>query len=349
MRYDAIVVGGGVNGLTTAALLGRAGKRVVLLEQRETLGGVCSTEEFHPGFRASICVDDPGWMPPALASEIDLARHGYAPTFAPVGAVFPVAGGPPIALGASPVQAVAALRRHSPGDAQQWVAFCEQVARLSGMLERIYSTRAPAVGNTELSELWSMLTLGRRLRGLGKRGMVDFLRAVPMPVADYLDEWFESAALKGALAWSGVRDVQHGPMSGGTTLVFLHQHVGIPSGLIGGRRLTSGGVGALPAALTLAARSAGVDLRVGAEVIQVVTRGDRATGVVLVNGEQLEAPVVVSSADVRRTFGRLVEPGAFDPDFLAAVGHVRMRSPSVRVHLALDALPAFAGFRLSPE
>lgn len=342
MRCDAIVIGGGVNGLTTAALLGQAGKKVVLLEQREALGGVCSTEEFHPGFRANICVDDPGWMPAALATQLDLTRHGYAPTVASAGAVFPVPGGPPVVLGANATQTSAALRRHSPGDASKWPAFCEQVARLSGMLEAMYSTRAPAVGNTELGELWGMLTLGRRLRGLGKRGMVDFLRAIPMPVADYLDEWFESSALKGAVAWSGVRDVQHGPMSGGTTLVFLHHHVGLPVGLIGGRRLTAGGVGALPAALAGAARAAGAELRVNAEVIQVVTRGDRVTGVVLVNGEQVDAPVVVSSADVRRTFGRLIEPGAFDPEFLAAVDHVRMRSPSVRVHLALAALPAFA-------
>ena len=342
MTFDAIIIGAGVNGLTTAACLARAGRKVVVLEQRATLGGVCSTEEFHRGFRANICVDDPGWMPAALAAALDLGSHGYRPSFAPIGAVFPVDGAAPVVLSATPSQAAASLQRVAPADAAKWPAFCDQVARLSGMFEALYLTRAPAVGSTQLGELWSLLSLGRRLRGLGKRGMIDFLRAAPMEVADYLDEWFESPALKGAVAFGGVRDVQHGPMSGGTTLVLLHHHVGMPAGLINGRRLSPGGVGALPNALAAAARAAGADIRLNAEVVQVVTRGDRVSGVVLVNGEQLEARHVVSSADVRRTFGTLLEPGLFDPEFLGATESVRMRSPSVRVHLAVDGLPGFA-------
>jgi phytoene dehydrogenase-like protein len=343
MSWDVIVIGAGVNGLTTATLLARAGKRVLVVEQQHVVGGVCVTEEFHPGFHANICVDDPGWMPPAVAAALNLSQHGYAPAFAPVGTVYAPAGGPPVVLGANVSQAAAALQRVSPADAAKWPAFCAQVAKLSGMLTAIYEARSPDVGNTALPELWSMLSLGRRLRGLGKRGMIDFLRAVPMEVADYLDEWFADAALKGALSFGGVRDVQHGPMSGGTTLVLLHHHVGMPAGLINGRRIARGGVGALPRALASAAHAAGVEIRLNAEVIQVVTRADRVSGVVLVNGEQLPASVVVSSADVRRTFGTLVEPGLFDPEFLRAAANVRMRSPSARVHIALDGLPAFPG------
>lgn len=341
MNYDAIVIGAGVNGLTAAAALARAGRRVLVAEQRGAVGGVCSTEEFHPGFHANTCVDDPGWFPPAVARELDLAHHGYEPVFAPAGAAFPVDGAAPVVLSADVNRAAASLRPHAPDDAGAWGDFCTQVSRLAGMFEALYSTRAPAVDAAGLAELLPLLAVGRRLRGLGKRGMVDFLRAVPMPVADYLDEWFGSPALKGALAFGGVRNVQHGPMSGGTTLVFLHHHVGMPAGLVNGRRVVPGGVGRLPAALAAAARAAGAEIRTNAEVIQVVTSRGRVSGVVLVDGAQLNAPVVVSSADVRRTFSTLVEPGLFDPEFLGATDAVRMRGPAARVHVALDGLPAF--------
>ncbi|MCC6316349.1 MAG: NAD(P)/FAD-dependent oxidoreductase [Gemmatimonadaceae bacterium] len=342
MSYDVIVIGAGVNGLTTATLLARAGRKVLVVEQRDVVGGVCATEEFHPGFRANICVDDPGWMPAPLAELLGLARHGYAPTFAPAGTVIPVHDAAPVVLDADPSRGAAALQRIAPRDAARWTEFCTQLAALSGMLAEIYSRRAPLVGSTAPRDLWDLLSSGRRLRKLGRRGMIDFLRAVPMEVADYLDEWFEHPALKGALSFGGIRDVQHGPMSGGTTLVLLHHHVGMPLGLVNGRRVVTGGVAALPLAIEAAARAAGVEIRCGAEVIQVVTRDDRVAGVVLVNGERLVARTVACSADVRRTF-MLVEPGLFDPGFLHAVDHVRMRGPSARVHLAVDGDPGFGG------
>lgn len=342
MSHDVIVIGAGVNGLVAAITLARDGLKVLVLEQREVPGGVCTTEEFHPGFRANICIDDPGWMPDALATELDLARHGYAPSMSAVGAVFPTGGGSPVVLSANVPEAVNAIRPHSVRDATHWETFCGQVTKLSGMLGSFYCKRAPSPSDTSLRELWSLASSGRAMRGLGKRGMVDFLRCVPMPVSDYLDEWFENEALKGALAFGGVTNVQHGPLSGGTTLVFLHQHVGMLRGLINGRRVLRGGVGQLPNALTAAARAVGVELRTQAEVVQVMAQNDRVSGVVLAGGEEISARVVLSSADVRRTFSTLVDPGLFDPEFLHATDHVRMRSPTVRVHLALNGLPAFS-------
>lgn len=341
MTHDAIVIGAGVNGLVSATMMARAGRKVLVLEQRQTLGGVCATEEFHPGFRANICIDDPGWMPDALSKELDLGRHGYAPSMSTAGAVYPTAHGP-VVLSSSIPEAVNAIRPHSVRDATRWEAFCDQVFRLSGMLGTIYSRRAPSPGDTSLGELWSLASLGRSMRGLGKRGMIDFLRCVPMPVSDYLDEWFENDALKGALAFGGVTNVQHGPLSGGTTLVFLHQHLGMLRGLINGRRTVRGGVGQLPTALAAAARAAGVEIRTGVEVLQVVVKNDRVSGVALADGQELGAHVVLSSADVRRTFSTLVDPGLFDPEFLHATDHVRMRSPTVRMHLALNGMPAFS-------
>ncbi|MEP7345402.1 MAG: NAD(P)/FAD-dependent oxidoreductase [Gemmatimonadaceae bacterium] len=341
MTYDAIVIGGGVNSLVTASYLARAGRRVVLCERRQALGGLTVTEEFYPGYRANTCVDDAGWVPPNVVRDLVLAQHGYVPTLAPVGITIPLDGAVPLVVPTNMARAVEVLRQVSPADAGRWPGFCELVARLAGFLEALYSVRAPDVHTKAPTDLLTMLSLGRRLRGLGKRGMIDLLRTIPMPISDFLDEWFEHPGLKAALAYLGVLNVQHGPFSGGTALVFLHRHVGLPVGHIGGRRMTTGGVGRLAAALVSASRAAGAELRTDAEVAEIAVENERATGVRLTSGEALNAPIVVSGTDPRRTFGTLVDPGCFDPEMLNAVENIRMRGPATRVHVALSGLPAF--------
>jgi phytoene dehydrogenase-like protein len=333
MRYDALVIGGGVNGLTTAAYLARAGKKVLVAERRATLGGLCATEEFHPGFRANSCVDDAGWVPPALLKELGIAP----PVFASRSMTIPIDGAPPIAI-TPDVQATAStIRPHSARDAARWPEFCALVARLSGFMEALYSMRAPAVESNAPADLLSLLSVGRRLRGLGKRGMIDVIRTIPMPIADLLDEWFEHEALKGALSTLGVMNVQHGPQSGGTALVFLHNHVGLPLGSIGGRRVMRGGVGTLVDALAGELARSGGDIRLSAEVSRVRVQDDRVVGIALASGDEIDVSTVVSSVDPRRTFS-LLDAGDLDPEFLRAVDCVRMRGPQVRMHLALDAM-----------
>jgi phytoene dehydrogenase-like protein len=346
MKHDVIVIGAGVNGLTSAAYLARGGRTVLVLEQRATTGGICSTEEFFPGFRANTCVDDIGWMPSSVMRDLGLTGFG---ALAPVSMTIPVAGAAPIVITPDIAATSASLRRHSPNDAAKWPEFCAFVTQLCGFLETLYGVRAPAVESNAPADLMTLLSLGKKLRGLGRRGMIDLIRTIPMPVADVLDEWFESDALKGALSTIGVRNVQHGPQSGGTALVFLHNHVGLPLGAIGGRRIATGGVGSLPTALDAIVTKAGGTIRTGAEVVRIRVRDDRVTGVVLASGEEIEASVVVSSADVRRTFATLCDAGDFDPEFLHAVDCVRMRGPQVRVHLALAQEPTCGEITVAPS
>jgi phytoene dehydrogenase-like protein len=334
---DVIVIGAGANGLAAAALLAASGRRVVVVERREIVGGLLATEEFHPGFRANACRDDTGWIAPEVAR---LLGREAPPVPAEAGLVVAGDGSAPFATTPDAGATGAALATLSTADGARWGAFCAFVARVAAFLEAAYDTRPPRVQSRAPGDLLALASLGRRLRSFGRREMLEVLRAVPMPVADLLDEWFETPALKGALATIGVRDVLHGPLSSGTGLVFFHQHVGLPSGHIGGRRTMPGGTGELPERLATAARRAGARLELGRDVREILVRDARVSGVRLASGEELAAATVLSSADPRRTFSML-DPMWLDPGLLEAVDHVRMRGATARVHFALDGLPAF--------
>jgi phytoene dehydrogenase-like protein len=337
-RYDAIVIGAGANGLATAALLAKKAKRVLVLERRDVAGGTSATEEFHPGYRANACRDDAGWVPDPLVRQLQLDRHGLLWLPATAGFVSLSADAPPVATYPDVGRTVDELKRHSPADAGRWADFCGFVNRVAGFLQAAYSMRAPRVQSRAFGDLIALAGLGRRLRKLGKREMMEVLRVVPMPVADLAEEWFSLESLRAMLAVAGTRDVMHGPMSGGTALVFLHQQVGQLPGSIGVRRVPRGGTGALAVAFAGAAREAGAEIRLGAEVSELIVERAQVSGVRLTTGEELAATHVVSSADPRRSFS-WIDPMWLDPEFLRAVDNIRMRGSSARVHYALDGLP----------
>ena len=338
--YDAIVIGAGANGLAAAALLGRKGKRVLVLERRDVAGGTNATEEFHPGFRASACRDDAGWVPDQLVKRLQLAKHGLHWLPPSAGLVLVGSDAPAVATYPDIGRTLEGLKAVSPVDAGRWPAFTSFVERVSMFLQAAYTTRAPKAQSRALGDLVSLAGLGQRLRRLGKREMMEVLRVVPMPVADLGEEWFSHESLRAMLAVAGTRDVMHGPMSGGTALVFLHQQVGLPAGSFGVRRVPRGGAGGLVTALAAAARDAGVEIRLGAEVSEVTVERARVSGVRLATGEELGTAHVISSADPRRSFS-WIDPMWLDPELLRAVDNIRMRGSTARVHYALDALPKF--------
>ena len=337
-RYDAIVIGAGVNGLATAALLARKNRRVLVLERRDVAGGTNATEEFHHGFRANACRDEVGWVPDALVRQLQLERHGLQWVQPSAGLVALGADRPPVATYPDVARTIDGLRSMTAPDAARWQAFTEFVGGVARFLEAAYSTRVPRAQSRALGDLIALAGLGRKLRKLGKRGMMEVLRVVPMPVADLAEEWFAHEGLRAMLAVTGTRDVMHGPMSGGTALVFLHQQVGLGGASLGVRRVPRGGTGALASAVAAAAREAGVEIRLGAEVSQLLVEKWRVTGVRLNTGEELRSTHVVSSADPRRSFS-WCDPMWLDPELLRAVDNIRMRGSTARVHYALDALP----------
>ncbi|MEK6769812.1 MAG: NAD(P)/FAD-dependent oxidoreductase [Gemmatimonadota bacterium] len=326
MTFDAIVVGAGVNGLVTAALLAKAGRRVLVLERRSVTDGS----------------PDAGWIPPRVVRDLALGSKELQ-VWRPdpwIAATLPDGGR--LELSQDVARSVEAIKRLSPADAAKWPEFCERMGRLARVLEALYSAPPPDIMTRDLGELARLAGLGWQVRRLGKQAVVDLLRTLPMSVADLLDEWFESDALKGVLGAAGITDLCQGPRSGGTAFLMLHHHVGSPAGVFRPPLSNLGDV-------LGRTEAPGVEVRRGAEVTGITARAGLVTGVVLAGGEEIGAPVVVSSADPRRTLLGLAEPGWFDPEFVRAVRNIRCRGVTAHLTLTLDRAPGFSTFAVAPS
>jgi phytoene dehydrogenase-like protein len=343
--YDVIVIGAGANGLVSAARLGRAGLRVLLLEREEALGGQGRMVEFAPGFRASPLGTDPGWLPSPIARA--LGPEGLERSDAHPGLAVAVEPGSFLSLSRDARQAADAIAIHSRSDAAKWPEFTARLRKLAGFLEALYLAPAPDISASSLGELLPLVGLGRKFRALGRRDMIEFLRTLPLSVWELVDDWFECAPLKAAVATGGIQDHQQGPRSGGTGFVLLHHLVGAPAGAVRGRAPWRGDPGAFILAAERAARRSGVTIRPGAGVARIQVRDDAVTGVALADGEEIAARTVLSTANPAHTLLDWVDPVWLDPEFLQAVGNIRHRGCTAVALYALERLPEIPG--LAPE
>jgi phytoene dehydrogenase-like protein len=345
MKADLVVIGAGVNGLTTAALLAKAGFKPLVLERRARVGGAAVTEEFHPGFKASTVAHTAGPFRASLVEELGLTRHGLSLIEAEPRVFAPMPDGRSLSLWGDPQRTAAGLASLSAKDAKAWPEFHANLVRLSAVLGRMLSVTPPDLDEPSFAQAWPFLGIGIDFRRLGRKDGQNLLRWGPMAVADFVQEWFETPLLNAVLAARGVHGAFAGPWSAGTTANLLLQAAASGGNGAGSTVFVTGGLGALTDALAASARSFGAEIRTGVEVAQITTKDGAASGVVLAGGEEITARAVVSAVDLPRTFLRMLDPALLDPEDVRRVRNFRIQGMASKVNFALAGLPGFAGHK----
>jgi phytoene dehydrogenase-like protein len=338
--YDAVLVGGGHNALVTAAYLAKAGRRVLVLEKRQRLGGAAETSELG-GARVPRLAHTVGRLRPSVVRDLDLRSHGLRLVAPDVRVFAPQPDGRAVTLWSDQARTVEALRGWSAHDADAYPDFDRLVRSLGKFLGEIAAQAPPDIHAPGLGDALTGLKLGRTFRGLGKHDAHTILRVLPMAVADFVAEAFETDAVQAAIAWRGVQYCALGPWSAGTAAVLLFDAAGNDGGASGQAVFAEGGPGALSEALASAARAAGAEIRCGAEVTAIMSRDGRVTGVALTGGEEIASSVVISGLDPKRTLVGLCDPVAVGPSMLWRAGNYRTPGVVSKVNLVVDRLPRF--------
>ena len=340
MRYDAIIIGGGHNGLTAAAYLARAGRKVLVLERRHVLGGAAVTEEVFPGFRFSVCSYVVSLLRPEIIRELELARHGLE--ILPLDGTFtPMPNGDYLWRVNDHAKTRREIARHSRVDAEAYDEYARAMVAMGRFVKPILGMRPADPTSLDPGGVKQLFALLQRFRQLPFADQCNQIQLMTMSAVDFLDQWFETDVLKATMSASGIIGTFLGVRSPGTAYVLLHHYMGEIDGAFRSWGLARGGTGAISNAIAAAARQAGVEIRTRAAVGSILVRGNRAEGVVLANGDELRASVVASSVDPRLTFTRLLDPALLPDEFVADISRYKFRGSSAKVNLALDALPDF--------
>lgn len=341
-EWDAIVVGGGHNGLVAAAYLAKTGLRTLVCERREIVGGAAVSEHpFGPDYTITSLSYVVSLLPPALVRDLRLDRYGYH--VYPQGPYFaPRADGRYLRLPEDPVERYAEIAKFSVHDASNYAGYEARLARIAGVLGPLLTKIPPKLGSRRPGDLLGQGMLVTHLRKVDTRLAVDLTRLLTGSIADLLDQYFDSDALRGILSVSGVIGMWAGPRSPGTGYVTLHHHIGSTDGQAGAWGFPRGGMGAVAAALADAARSFGAQIRTAAPVAGIMTESGRVTGVRLGDGQEVQAPVVVATVHPRVSFLQLIDPDELPGDFVADIRNWQTRSGTVKINLVLDKLPRFA-------
>jgi len=339
-NYDAIVVGGGHNGLINGAYLAKGGLSTLIIERRDVVGGAAITEELVPGFQFTTFSYALSLLRPDIIQELDLVKHGFLPLLMPSGFA-PMENGDYLLMGPDHDENAGEIRRHSSHDADAWDRYKHDLWRVCQVVKPLFDSAPPNIFGKAPEDLAAVADLASHLRGVEPKVMHDLVRLLTGSAADFVDDYFESDILKGYLSSSGIIGTKVGPMSQGSGLVLLFHSMGEHDGHFGSWAFHKGGNGGFTQVLARAAQAYGAEILLGSPVDAVMTRDGVATGVALADGTELNAPVVVSALDPRRTFLELVEPRELPADLVEAVERFRFQGTSAKVNFALDGLPRY--------
>ncbi len=337
--YDAVIIGGGHNGLVAAAYLARAGLKVVVLERRHVLGGAAVTEEVFPGFRFSVASYVVSLLRPEIVRELELPKHGLE--ILPLDGTFTPLDDDYLWRVNDHGRTVRELRRWSPSDAEAYDEYSRLMLEMAQFVKPILSMAPPDAGRLNPREWLPVARLARAFKDLPEEQQAVFVQLMTMSAADFLDQWFETDPLKATMSASGIIGTFQGIRSPGTAYVLLHHYMGEIDGVLRAWGIPRGGTGAVSEAIAGAARSFGAEIRTETAVDHFLTRGDEVAGAVTSTGEEVVGRVTLSSLDPRQTFLRLLPSGLLDAAFLDEVDRYRYRGSSGKVNLALDGLPEF--------
>jgi phytoene dehydrogenase-like protein len=339
-KYDAIVVGGGHNGLVTACYLARAKWRVLVLERRYVVGGACVTEEIFPGFKVSTAAYVNSLFRPEIISDLRLHDYGFEAIERNPASFSPFLDGRYLMLGAGVARDVEEIAKFSKRDAERYPKYEKMLERVALVVEPTLTQVPPNLVHPNFASLLQAGKMGRALQRLGP-AMGEAIEVLTGAARPILDRWFESEELKGTIATDAIIGAFMAPSMPGTAYVLFHHVMGETNGKRGVWSYVRGGMGGLTQALAAAAKDLGVEIRTQAEVSHIATRAGRVTGVALSSGEELSATRVASGVDAHLTFEKLVDSADLPRDFREAVGRISYSSASCKINVALERLPSF--------
>ncbi len=341
-QYDAIVVGAGHNGLTNAAYLAKAGLKVCVLEKNDYIGGAAVSRELEPGWLYSSCSYVCSMMRQAIHRDLELGRHGLM--IVPyLGTVTFGNGDERLFSYQDETASYNELRRHSPHDADAMFRFQADLTRYSQVIRKTLMRTPPDPSSFRLRDMQELLFLAKQFWALGERELYEYIRFFTMSAAEFLEDYFENDLIKGAMASPGIIGTALGVYSPGSAYILLHHVMGDVDGSIGAWGLARGGMGAISDAIASAYKSFGGELRTEAGVARIRVNNGRADGVILENGDELSAGIVVSNLDAKRTFTKVIDRADLPEDIYRRAKNFKIRGSSGKVNIALSGLPKFTG------
>lgn len=349
--YDAIIIGGGHNGLVTACYLARAKWKVLVLERRYLVGGACVTEETFPGFKVSTAAYVNSLFRPEIVRDLRLKEYGFELIERNPSSFTPFLDGRYLMMGADAAMNLREISKFSAKDADNYPKYEKMLERVADVVEPTLLLTPPNLLKPGLGGLWTLAQLGRKFQKMGPH-LAEAMEVLTGAARPILDRWFESEELKATLATDAIIGAFASPSMPGTAYVLFHHVMGETNGKRGVWAYVRGGMGGLTQALAKAAKDLGVEIRCDAEVAKILTKNDVVSGVALTSGEEFHAPKVASNLDPNLTFQKLLDPKLLPPDFAEAVRRIDYASASIKINVALSEVPNFTacpGDRIGPQ